>query len=123
VISIFKKNINLKQQLVLLLIGSFCFLNIGCHDEAALKQALIDKTIRERIETHKRKKRVACHRKSLKLALELADSLIIQSALTLVDTSAKLNRPIKPKRPAIDLPVDTTPIEPLFIDTIESSLR
>jgi len=43
---------------------------------------------------------------------------MIKMALSKVDTSGKLNRPAKPPRPEIDLPVDTTPIRPLFEDTI-----
>ena len=35
-----------------------------------------------------------------------------------VDTGGQGNRPIKPSRPDLDLPVDTTPIKPLFEDTI-----
>lgn len=86
----------------------------ACHDKAALKQALIEKTVQEKITSFERKKRATCQREALEEVLEIADSIMIQLALSKVDTTGKGNRPIKPIRPILDLPVDTTPIKPLF---------
>ena len=96
---------------------SICCL-FACHDKAALKQALIDKTVKEKIASHKRKKIATCNREALAEALEIADSVMIKLALSKVDTSGQGNRPLKPARPELNLPVDTTPIKPLFEDTI-----
>ena len=93
----------------------------ACHDKEALKKALIEKTIKEKVTSFEAKKRATCMREALKEALEVADSVMIQLALSKVDTSGKENRPIKPIRPNLDLPVDTTPIKPLFEEAITNS--
>lgn len=96
----------------------FCF--AACQDKAALKQALIEKMVQDKIDNHVTRKKAACFKKAMDEALVIADSVMIQLALSQVDTSGKVNRPAKPARPEIDLPVDTTPIQPLFEDTIIS---
>ena len=98
----------------------FCLL-VGlsaCQDKAALKQALIEKTIQEKITSFKQKKIMTCTKEALAEAVIIADSVMINLALNYVDTSGRGNRPAKPTRPELDLPVDTTPIKPLFEDTI-----
>lgn len=95
---------------------SFCF--AACHDNVALKQALIEKTVQEKIDNHIKKKKETCFKEAMAEALVIADSTMIKLALSKVDTSGKANRPAKPPSPEIDLPVDTTPIQPLFEDTI-----
>jgi len=90
----------------------------ACHDKEALKQALIEQTVKEKIANHQKKKTTTCRKEALAEALVIADSVMIQLALSNVDTSGKGNRPIKPARPELDLPVDTTPIKPLFEDTV-----
>lgn len=92
----------------------------ACHDEAALKQALIEKMVQDKIDNHVTKKKAACYKEAMGEALVIVDSVMIQLALSKVDTSGKVNRPAKPPRPKVDLPVDTTPIRPLFEDTIIS---
>lgn len=98
----------------------FCL--TACHDKAALKQALIDKTIQDKIDNHIKKKKATCRREYMKDALVLADSLMIKLALSKVDTNSRINRPTKPARPEIDLPTDTTPIQPLFEDSIKRKI-
>lgn len=90
----------------------------SCHDKAALKQVIIEKMVQEKIDKHITKKKAACFKEAMDEALVLADSMMIKLALSKVDTSGVINRPAKPARPEIDLPVDTTPIQPLFEDTI-----
>ena len=100
---------------------SFVFLLFcltSCHDKAALKQVIIEKRVQEKIDNHITKKKAACFKEAMEEALVLADSMMIKLALSKVDTSGGINRPAKPARPEIDLPVDTTPIQPLFEDTI-----
>jgi len=94
----------------------------ACHDKAALKQVLIEKTIQEKIVNHIRKKKATCRREYMKDALALADSLMIKLALSKVDTNSRINRPTKPLKPAINLPTDTTPIKPLFKDSIQRKI-
>lgn len=98
----------------ILFIGLSSLLVSACHDEAALKQALIEETIANRIQTHISKKRANCRKEIIKAAVLRADSLMIQLALSKTDTSSKNTRPIKPTRPTIIFPTDTTPIKPLF---------
>lgn len=100
--------------------GLFIFCFAACQDNAALKQALIEKIVQEKIDNHVTKKKATCYKEAMDEALVIADSVMIQLALSKVDTSGKINRPTKPARPKIDLPVDTTPIQPLFEDTIVS---
>jgi len=105
-----------KSTLYFIFFMAFCF--IACHDEAALKQALIEKMVQKKIDNHITIKRTVCFKEAMTEALVIADSAMIKMALSKVDTSGKINRPAKPLRPEIDLPVDTTPIRPLFEDTI-----
>ncbi|MFK7982155.1 MAG: hypothetical protein AB8G86_19400 [Saprospiraceae bacterium] len=90
----------------------------ACHDKAALKQALIENTVKQKVANHQKKKKATCRREALAEAVLIADSLMIKLALSKADTSGQGNRPVKPARPELDLPVDTTPIKPLFEDTI-----
>lgn len=94
----------------------------ACHDKTALKQALIEKTVQEKIDNHIKKKKAACLKVYMQDALVLADSLMIKLALSKVDTSNRIDRPTKPARPEIDLPTDTTPIKPLFEDSIKRTI-
>ncbi len=103
------------------LLSASCFLLCSlsaCHDKAALTQALIDETVQQKVASHQRKKIATCRNEALAEALAIADSVMIKLALSKVDTSGQGNRPTKPARPELDLPVDTTPIKPLFEDTI-----
>lgn len=90
----------------------------ACYDKAALKQALIEQTVKEKVANHQKKKKATCRQEALAEAVIIADSVMIKLALSKVDTGGQGNRPIKPSRPDLDLPVDTTPIKPLFEDTI-----
>ena len=90
----------------------------ACHDKAALRQALIEETVQQKVTSHQRKKTKTCKEEAMREALIIADSVMIKLALSKVDTSGQGNRPVKPARPELDLPVDTTPIKPLFEDTI-----
>ena len=74
--------------------------------------------VQEKIDNHIKRKRIACFKEAMEKALVIADSAMIKMALSKVDTTGKINRPAKPPRPEVDLPVDTTPIRPLFEDTI-----
>lgn len=91
---------------------------LACHDKEALKQALIEKTVKDKVANHQKKKKAACKKEALVEALVIADSVMIQLALSKVDTNGIGNRPVKPARPELNLPVDTTPIKPLFENTI-----
>ena len=93
----------------------------ACHDKAALKQALIEKTVKEKVVDYHKKKIATCTKEALEEALEIVDSVMIRLALSKVDTSGRGNRPAKPLRPELNLPVDTTPIKPLFEDSIISN--
>jgi len=90
----------------------------ACHDKEALQQALIEKTIKEKVNSFQKKKKATCKKEALAEALIIADSMMIKMALSKVDTSGQGNRPVKPARPELNLLVDTTPIKPLFEDTI-----
>ncbi len=111
-------NFLLKEAVPYFVFMVFCF--AACHDDVALKQALIEKMVQDKIDNHVTKKKAACFKEAMGEALIIADSVMIRLALSKVDTSGKVNRPTKPPRPKIDLPVDTTPIRPLFEDTIVS---
>ena len=90
----------------------------ACYDKAALQQALIEQTVKEKVVNYEKKKKATCRQEALAEAVIIADSVMIKLALSKVDTGGQGNRPIKPSRPDLDLPVDTTPIKPLFEDTI-----
>ena len=111
--SIFNKQ-GLLHFLLFLIVASL----LACHDKAALKQALIEKTVKDKVTNHQKKKKATCKKEALAEALVIADSVMIQLALSKMDTNGIGNRPVKPARPELNLPVDTTPIKPLFEDTI-----
>ncbi|MEM6317032.1 MAG: hypothetical protein AAF960_05140 [Bacteroidota bacterium] len=96
----------------------FFFTFTACHDEKALKQAHMDQIIQEKIAAHRQKTIASCAKEALAEALIIADSVMIQLALSRVDTSNRIKRPVKPTRPEIDLPTDTTAIKPLFEDSV-----
>lgn len=113
---------NLSIKFISIIFFSLVLFLTACHDKAALKQALIEKTVQEKIDSHIKKKKASCLKEYMKDALVLADSLMIKLALSEVDTNSRVNRPAKPARPKIDLPTDTTPIKPLFEDSIKRTI-
>ena len=108
----------LKNKMILSLCLSL-FL-VSCHDKEALKKELMDKMVKEKVEKERKRQVTTCNANALKDAIEKADSLMIKMALEQMDTTNQVTRPIKPIRPEINLPVDTTPIKPLFKDSVFS---
>ena len=100
-----------------------CCCLIACHNEEALRQALIEKTVKEKVANHQKRKTAVCNKEIMQKAIELADSLMIKLALSKSDSSKNIVKPAKPVRPNISLPVDTTPIKPLFEDTLARKKR
>ena len=92
---------------------------ISCdeRDEAAI-QALIAENIEENLEQYRAREIARCHQEVLEEALILADSLVLAAALQAKDTS-RLRKPLKPQKPMLKLPVDDTPLAPLFGDSIQ----
>ena len=104
---------------VSLLIGCFGLLLMSCEerDEAAV-QALIAENIEQNLAQFQARQLARCHQEAMDEALLLADSLVLAMAMRPTDTS-RLVKPVKPQKPMVKLPVDDTPLAPLFGDSIQ----
>lgn len=77
------------------------------------KQQLIDQEVRSSVESFRLKQRTKCQIAALDSANKLVDSIIVAQN-TRVDTSLFSGKPIKPTRPVIKSPLDTTPVVPIL---------
>lgn len=83
-------------------------------------QALIDARVTEKVERFRRIRFAKCRESILERASELADSIILATAINtvIVDSISRPTPPDRPVRPAIKTPIDTSPVTPLLpIDT------
>ncbi len=77
------------------------------------KQQLIDQEVHSAIESFRLKQRTKCQIAALDSANKLVDSIIVAQN-TQVDTSLFSGKPVKPTRPVIKSPLDTTPVVPIL---------
>ena len=77
------------------------------------KQQLIDQEIRNAVESFRFRERTQCQTAALDSANKIVDSMIVAKN-TLVDTSLFSGKPVKPVKPLIKSPLDTTPVVPIL---------
>lgn len=84
-------------------------------EHALIKGQLIDQTLSKRVTKYRRERLAKCQDKAIREAVIFTDSLLMARAgKVAADTVARPDRPEKPLRPDLDLPVDTTPLIPLL---------
>ncbi len=93
---------------------SICVSAVACEhrDEEAI-QTVIREQVEKNLAVFEAKQLARCHKEAMEEALIVADSIVIARALAAKDTS-NFMRPIKPQKPAVNLPVGDGPIAPLF---------
>lgn len=96
------------------IIGIFVILSclVACKNQES-KQGLIDLEVRNAVESFSFKQRLKCQTTALDSANKLVDSMIV-ARNTLVDTSLFAGKPVKPTKPVIKSPLDTTPVVPIL---------
>lgn len=95
-----------------ILVSCLLFLSCEQRDEAAV-QAAIKKQVASNVATFKARRIQQCHKKAMEEAITIADSLMLARALAAKDTSQFI-RPTKPTKPMVNMPVQHTPVAPLF---------
>ncbi len=71
---------------LLLLIITFA----ACHDKEALRRTLVAEMVQEGIENHQKSRIANCEKEALEEAKAIVDSLLIQAALTNIDTTYRI---------------------------------
>jgi hypothetical protein len=77
------------------------------------KQQLVDQEVRSAVESFRFKQRTKCQIAALDSANKLVDSMIV-ARNTQVDTALFSGKPVKPVKPVIKSPLDTTPVVPIL---------
>ena len=85
---------------------------VACSNKYQLKEDIIQQEVEANVEKYKAKRRAECMVAAMDSANKIVDSLIIVK-MTAYDTSL-LRRPLKPIKPIIKSPLDTTPVQPIL---------
>jgi hypothetical protein len=96
---------------------AFVLIFAACNKEAE-RQAIIDAAIKEKVSDFQEKKLIAFRKSEFEEATRLADSILLLNAdlwqLSMDSLGARPARVTKPKTPTTIVPIDSTPINPLF---------
>lgn len=104
----------MKFNSVVLFAGLILFIS-GCQKEAQIdRKTFIQQKVEERLADHRKIRIAACRDRYLQDATKLVDSLLIERARMEKDTIGKPPKPVKPTRPHLLSPLDSTPVKPLF---------
>ena len=85
----------------------------ACGNEEKRKQEAIDQEVKIAVESYRNKRVKECMTALLDSANKITDSLIVLK-MTAYDTSSLLAKPMKPVKPIIKSPLDTTPVKPII---------
>ena len=85
----------------------------ACGNEEKRKQELIDEEVKMAVESYRNKRVKECMAVLLDSANKITDSLIVVK-MTAFDTSSLFAKPMKPVKPIIKSPLDTTPVKPII---------
>lgn len=99
----------MKRSIIVFIVISFL---VACKKDDG-KQQLIDFEVRNAVESFRFKQRNQCQIAALDSANKLVDSMIV-ARNTQVDTALFSGKPIKPTKPVIKSPLDTTPVVPIL---------
>ncbi len=113
------KRITLLLLVIMMMISSTGFQKDKTKEDKI--QELIDARVTAKIENFRRIRITKCRERILKRASELADSIILATAINtiIIDSITRPTPPIRPARPPIKAPKDTTPVAPFFsVDTL-----
>ena len=95
----------------------FIFLFLACNHEVE-RQTLIDAAIKEKVADFQEKKINEYRKREFEDATKIADSILLLNAdLWQLSMDSLGTRPVrveKPKIPNITIPLDSTPVNPLF---------
>jgi hypothetical protein len=100
----------IKKQFILFALFAFCF--TSCGDDKKKKQEMIDTEIKNALDSYRQRRRMECLTGITDSANRIVDSLI-RIKMTSYDTSLLSRKPIKPIKPNIKSPLDTTDVVPL----------
>lgn len=101
---------NIKKQFVLFLLFAVCF--TSCGDDKKKKQEMIDSEVKNALDSYRQRRRMECLTGVTDSANRLVDSLV-RIKMTAYDTAMLSRKPLKPIKPIIKSPLDTTDVVPL----------
>ncbi len=88
---------------------------LGCESSTKIDiDQVIEEKVQERLDTYRRVKNESCLEAALLEAGRLADSIILERARFLRDTSMRPYRPFRPGDPVLQELSDSLPLRPLF---------
>jgi hypothetical protein len=101
---------NIKKQFILFGVFTFCL--ISCGENQKKKQEMIDSEVKNALDSYSQRRRKECLTGITDSANRIVDSLI-RMKMTAYDTAAFSRKPLKPIKPVIKSPLDTTDVVPL----------
>jgi hypothetical protein len=93
-------------------LGLCCVCYLGCTDKEKIRETMIQNEISARLKAFETKRYNECLVAALDSANRIADSLIL-ARMVAGDSSALFGKPVKPIKPIIKSPLDTTPVVPI----------
>jgi hypothetical protein len=94
------------------IVALFLTCMLACNNEIEMRENLIQQEVKNNVEKYKSKKRLECIAAALDSANRITDSIILVK-MSAIDTNL-LKRPVKPIKPIIKSPLDTTPVQPIL---------
>jgi F0F1-type ATP synthase delta subunit len=101
---------NIKKQFILFSLFIVCF--TSCSTDQKKKQEMIDSEIKNALDSYRQRRRMECLTGITDSANRIVDSLI-RIKMTAYDTAMLSRKPLKPIKPIIKSPLDTTDVVPL----------
>ena len=101
--------IKIKKSLFLCFI---LFSLLSCKEDKKDETAFVQREVIKRVEDYRMQREAECRAIALERANILADSIIFAQAKN--DTLSAMQRPIRPIRPTLKSPLDTTEVQPLL---------
>lgn len=92
----------------------------SCKQEKTDRSPLLEAALSERLEAFRQTQERFCKEKSLEKAVKVVDSILVARARLEKDSLDKPPRPTRPERPALQSPLDSSPVRPLLPAEVDS---
>ena len=95
-------------------LGTFCISVIGCTNNEAAKEALVQREIAVAVNAYREQRLKECRENIYDKANKIADSILITRARLLSPNGSIAPKPVKPVKPTLKDELDSVEVKPLL---------
>ena len=95
-------------------LNTFCIFIIGCSNNEAAKEALVQKEITVAVNAYREQRLKECRENIYDKANKIADSILITRATLLSPNGSIAPKPVKPVKPTLKEDLDSVEVKPLL---------